>query len=402
VRRPLLDDKAPYIFRTHDFGSTWTKIVNGIRSDDWVHAVREDQTRRGMLYAATQHGVYLPYDDGTRWTSLSLNLPDVPVSDLVVEANDLVIATHGRGFYVLDNIALLRQFSPQVAGAQHAWLFAPPTATRSTGAVALTYWLKRPAKIVDIDVLDGSGAVVRSFTSDSARRAQGTPSLSLNAGINRVNWDLRYPGATTFPGMILWGASTAGPAAAPGTYRVRMRVDGDEQMQPLDVVRHPRFTDATDEDLHAQFPLAIRIRDKVSEANQAVIGIRRIKREAADRVAKNARLKQSADRLSASLSDVEDDIYQVRNQSGQDPLNFPIRINNRLANLLRVVNSGDGRPIDNAPVLFNEYSRLLDVQLNRLQQVLDRDLAAFNSDVRRQGLEPIVAKCTGARCNIIS
>jgi hypothetical protein len=355
-----------------------------------------------MLYAATQHGVYLSYDDGTRWTSLSLNLPDVPVSDLVVEANDLVIATHGRGFYVLDNIALLRQFSPQVAGAQHAWLFAPPTATRSTGAVVLTYWLKRPAKIVDIDVLDGSGAVVRSFTSDSARRAQGTPSLSLNAGINRVNWDLRYPGATTFPGMILWGASTAGPAAAPGTYRVRMRVDGDEQMQPLDVVRHPRFTDVTDEDLHAQFALAIRIRDKVSEANQAVIEIRRIKREAADRVAKNARLKQSADRLSASLSDVEDDIYQVRNQSGQDPLNFPIRINNRLANLLRIVNSGDGRPIDSAPVLFNEYSRLLDVQLNRLQQVFDRDLATFNNELRRAGLEVIVARCAGARCNNIS
>src|SRR5205085_1803109 len=130
VRRPLLDDKSPYIWKTNDFGRTWTKIVNGIRADDWIHAVREDPTRRGLLYAAAQHGVYLSYDDGATWQSLSLNLADGPVSDLVVEANDLVIGTHGRGFYVLDNIWPLREFTPAVAGANSV-LYVPRVMFRS-------------------------------------------------------------------------------------------------------------------------------------------------------------------------------------------------------------------------------------------------------------------------------
>jgi photosystem II stability/assembly factor-like uncharacterized protein len=405
VRRPLLDDKAPHIFRTHDYGRTWTKIVSGIRADDWVHAVREDPTRRGMLYAGTQHGVYLSYDDGATWQSLSLNLPDVPVSDVIVEANDLVIGTHGRGFYILDNIGPLRQYTPNVVAAADAWLFAPATGIRSGGAVALTYWLKRPATRVNLDILDNAGAVVRTFTSDTTRRVQGQPTLSVNAGVNRVNWDLRYASATTFPGMILWGATTAGPAAVPGQYTVRLSVGGRQQSQPVVVARNPMFADVSDDDLKAQFALAIQVRDKVSEANNAVIEIRRIRTAAADRMAKNAdaRLEEAGATLTTNLSDVEDDIYQVKNQSGQDPLNFPIRINNRLANLLRIVNSGDGRPIANAPVLFAQYTEQLAVQLTRLQQVIDRDLAAFNAELRRLRLQPIQTTCApGAACSTAS
>jgi photosystem II stability/assembly factor-like uncharacterized protein len=425
VRRPLLDDKAPYIFRTRDFGKTWTTIVSGIRANDWVHAVREDPTRRGLLYATTQHGVYVSYDDGASWESLSLNLPDVPVSDLVVEANDLVIATHGRGFYVLDNVGPLRQYAPAVASAD-AWLFTPATAIRSTPGVAFTYWLKKDAQRVTLDVLDSAGHVVRSFVPDTTRRdstrADSTrrdsvraaaeesfgptpgPFTSTKAGANRVVWDLRYASATTFPGMVLWGASTAGPAAQPGRYTVRLTVDGREQAKPLVVRRNPLFKDVTDADLRAQFALAIKIRDKVSEANGAVVQVRGIKREAADRIAKNndAKLKETGDKLATKLSDVEDDLYQVKNRSGQDPLNFPIKINNRLANLQRVVSSADGRPIANAPVLFAEYTKQLDVQIGRLQQVITTDLAAFNAELQRLGLAPINAMCPGRQvCGIV-
>ena len=205
--------------------------------------------------------------------------------------------------------------------------------------------------------------------------------------------------------MILWGANTAGPAAAPGQYTVRLSVDGRQRSQPVAAVRNPMFANVTDDDLRAQFALAIQIRDRVSDANRAVIEIRRIKTEAAERTTKNAneRLKQVAATLTTSLSDVEDDIYQVKNQSGQDPLNFPIRINNRLANLLRVVNSGDGRPIANAPVLFAEYTRQLEAQLTRLQQVIDRDLAAFNAELRRLRLAPVETACVpGQTCRIAS
>jgi hypothetical protein len=424
VRRPLLDDKAPYIFRTRDFGKTWTKIVNGIRANDWVHAVREDPTRRGLLYAATQHGVYLSYDDGANWESLSLNLPDVPVADLVVEANDLVIATHGRGFHVLDNIGPLREYGP-AALASDAWLFTPATAIRSTPGVALAYWLKKDAQRVTLDVLDSTGHVVRSFVPDTTRRdstrrdstrvAGGAggdegfgptpgPFTAAKTGVNRLVWDLRYASATTFPGMVLWGASTAGPAAPPGRYTVRLTVDGREQTKPIVVRRNPLFKDVTDADLRAQFALAIKIRDKVSEANGAVVQIRGIKREATDRVTKNsdAKLKDTGDKLTTNLSDVEDDIYQVKNRSGQDPLNFPIKINNRLANLQRVVSSADGRPIANAPVLFAEYTKQLSVQMGRLQQVVNTDLAAFNAELQRLGLDPINAKCPGKQvCGVV-
>jgi hypothetical protein len=204
--------------------------------------------------------------------------------------------------------------------------------------------------------------------------------------------------------MVLWGASTAGPAAPPGRYTVRLTVDGREQTKPIVVRRNPLFKDVTDADLRAQFALAIKIRDKVSEANGAVVQIRGIKREATDRVTKNsdAKLKDTGDKLTTNLSDVEDDIYQVKNRSGQDPLNFPIKINNRLANLQRVVSSADGRPIANAPVLFAEYTKQLSVQMGRLQQVVNTDLAAFNAELQRLGLDPINAKCPGKQvCGVV-
>jgi hypothetical protein len=318
----------------------------------------------------------------------------------MVEANDLVIGTHGRGFYVLDNIGPLREYSPTVASSGDPMLFTPPAGIRSSNPVALTYWLKQPAKRVDIEVLDGAGAVIRTFTSDSASAIAGSARPAIAAGVNRFGWDLRYEGALTFPGMILWGASTAGPAAVPGNYSVRLTVDGRAQTKQIAVRRHPLFTEISDQALRAQFDLGLKIRDKVSEANTAVIESRRIKKEAADRLTKNndGNLKQLGTRLTTNLTDVEDDIYQIKNQSGQDPLNFPIKINNRLANLLRIINSGDGEPIANLPVLLNEYSKQLDVQTARMQQVLVRDLAAFNAALRRLGLPPVdPPKCTSGR-----
>ena len=214
------------------------------------------------------------------------------------------------------------------------------------------------------------------------------------AGLNNVTWDLRYPSATSFPGMILWGGGVTGPAAPPGTYQVRMTADGKTQTQPLIVKRHPLFK-VTDADLQEQFNLTIQIRDKVSEANNAVIQIRRIKTQVAERIGKSngdAKLKAAGDALTKNLSVVEEEIYQVRNQSGQDPLNFPIKINNRLASLLSMVGHGDGKPIGNALPIFNDLKAELKVQTDRLGRVLNADLAAFNTEAKRLGLETVSEK----------
>jgi hypothetical protein len=204
---------------------------------------------------------------------------------------------------------------------------------------------------------------------------------------------LRYPNATTFPGMILWGGSTTGPVAAPGSYRVRLHVDDNTQTQPLAVRRNPTLS-ATDADLRAQFALAMQIRDKVSEANQAVIDIRRVKEQVTDRETKSpdAKLKSTGDTLTKHAAAVEEEVYQVRNQSGQDPLNFPIKVNNRLASLLGVVERGEGRPIANAEPIFKDLSAELKVLTDRWAKVLAVDLAAFNAEARRLGLETVSAK----------
>jgi len=213
------------------------------------------------------------------------------------------------------------------------------------------------------------------------------------AGLNRTAWSLEYPGPATFPGMVLWGATTSGPDAPPGNYQVRLTVDGRTQTQPLIVKRHP-LSATTDADLQEQFNVAIQIRDKVSEANNAVILIRSVKQQVKDRLekSKDAQLADAAGRLTANLSAVEEAIYQVKNQSSQDPLNYPIKINNRIASLLRAVNMGDGKPIASIEPIFRDLSGELKVQTDKLQQVLAADLPGFNKEAARLGLGAVSSK----------
>jgi photosystem II stability/assembly factor-like uncharacterized protein len=454
VKKPLLNDLAPYIFRTLDYGRTWTKIVKGIGPADFAHVVREDPARRGLLYAGTQNGAYVSYDDGENWKPLSLNLPGTQVSDLVVESNSLAIATHGRSFYILDDLNVVRQ-APEAASATGATLFKPADAVRGAGGATISYLLKAPAKVLTLEILDGAGRVVQTFPGraggpgagrgrgrgsdtpgdagaplpDAAPAASttaqvgagqrggseppaspeeapatggrgGAASASMNAGLNRVTWNLTYPGPTMFPGMVLWGATTAGPAALPGSYEVRLTVDGQTLTQPIRMRRHP-FRNVSDADLREQFDLATQIRDKVSEANNAVVQIRAVKAQIAERTAKaaDATLKAAGEELTTGLSAIEEEIYQVRNQSNQDPLNFPIKINNRLASLLRAVNFGDGKPIANAAPILKDLSAELKVQIDRLQQILGSESAGlrrFNEELRRLQLAPITISQPGA------
>ena len=404
VRRPLLNDLAPYIFRTDDFGATWTKIVDGIRADAYVHTVREDPTRRGLLYAGTQHGVYVSFDDGAAWQELNGNLPDVPIADLIVEDNELVIGTHGRSFWVLDNITPLRQLTPDLA-ATDAKLFTPPPGIRSGGGLTLSWWLKDAPELAHLEILDSDGDVVRTFQPDipvdttvtpgPEARYQRGPKVALESGIHQLTWDLRGDGITVFPGMVLWGVRVSAPALPPGAYTARLTADQHTVTAPLRVVRNPRITDVTDADLEAQYAFTSAIRDKVNEANETVISIRRVKGQLEARLEESddSRLHSAGATLEANASQVEANVYQVRNRSGQDPLNFPIKVNNRLANLMSMAEQGDGRPGNQMPEIFQILVDELQGYTDRLREVWDTDLEAVNRELDRLGLERINPLC---------
>jgi photosystem II stability/assembly factor-like uncharacterized protein len=423
VRLPLLGDLSPYIWKTADYGQSWTKIVDGIRDDAYVHAVREDPNRKGLLYAATQHGVYISYDDGADWLELNPNLPDLPIVDLIVEHNELAIASHGRGFWVLDNISALRQVSPDLADREVV-LFETPVAFRSGNGTTLSWWFAEAPIEAKLEILDASGVVLRTYTpeppwSDSTATADsipteaseeaekeaakgaatGTPkrdrwagpAMPAHEGLNLLPWDLRIAPAATFPGMILWGVRTMAPVVPPGTYTVRLTADAHTATTEVEVRRNPWITDVTDADLQAQYAFGLRIREKVNEANSAVIAIRRVKAQLAERLEESddSRLSDAAEVLETNASAVEADIYQVQNRSNQDPLNFPIRVNNRLANLLSMSERGDGRPGSGLEEVFQIMVDTLREYTDRLDEVWATDLAAVNRELARLGLAPL-------------
>ena len=376
-----MDDRSPYAWRTDDYGEHWTKIVGGIRSDDFVRVVREDPKREGLLYAGTEHGVYVSFDDGASWSGLSFNLPDVPVTGLVVKERDLVISTHGRSFWVLDDIATLRQIDTELlTTASH--LFEPATAFRRSVPAVIDYYLRAPSQDVRVDILDTAGQHVRTLF-------EGTHA----EGAYRQTWNLRYPGAVTFDGIVLEGGDpTVGPWAPPGRYQVQLSVDGHEQVRLFDVQRDPRLTGVTDADLMSQFELARAIRDHESRANESVVMIRDLAARADANLNRsdNPQLQASVQGFIKRIRVIEAELYQVRNQSPKDKIAFPIKLNDRLTGLRSRLERGDAAPTEAYRRVFDELSTQLSVQLNLLEEVVRQDLPRLNEDFTSSGLPAIV------------
>jgi hypothetical protein len=407
------DDRAPYVYRTDDVGKTWTKIVAGVPENDFARSIREDIKKPGLLYLGTEHGIYVSFDNGANWQSLRLDLPVTPVHGIVSTENDLVIGTHGRSFYILDNAAILRQLTPVVAGAT-VHVFDPPAAIRGISrGVSIDYLLKSAADKVTMEILDDQGQAINVYSGaaekDAAKpeAARGEdeegvrrqpPRVATKAGMNRFVWDMRYANAADFPGMILWAGSTRGPVARPGRYQVRLTAGGETKSAGFTIRKNPNLTAVSDGDLQEQFTLAMQIRDRVTQANEAVIRIRDLKKQIADRVSavrSKEKGQQSSDAViggeavALRLTMVEGEIYQYRNQSSQDPLNFPIKLNNKLAALQGVVESGDGKPTDQSYAVFKDLSDRLDEQLAKLAAVVKTNVAAFNKSIQQKKLEAV-------------
>lgn len=410
AKRYQMGDRAPYIWKTADYGKTWKKIVNGLPADEFVHTVREDIKRQGLLFAGTEHSVYVSFNDGANWQLLQLNLPNTQVADLVVTEKDLVVGTHGRSVYILDDIAPLREYKPEIIKS-NVHFYKPDYAVRRAQSAIFQYYLPKMIDSVQIEILDSSNAVVNTFKgykpkTDSAKNAMkanakgDTTSLiaiakvtslkpdSLSArpseddddefsfpkpkmpgtiaGINQFEWDLHYPGAKEFPGMIIWGARiTQGPWALPGKYKVRLTAAGETITHPFEIKSNPAAPDVTMADLKEQFKLASELRDKTSKANETVMQIRAIK----DTLNKKSVKTDAEKRLVQQLSLIEETLYQVKNESNQDPLNFGIRLNNRLASLWKIVESGDGKPTDGSYLVTKELTAELEKQVQQVNKI---------------------------------
>jgi hypothetical protein len=386
------------VFKTTDYGKTWTKIISGIKDGHFARAIREDLKKAGLLYLATEHGVYVSFNDGGIWQPLQLNLPDTPIRDLVLRNDDVVLGSHGRGFWILDDIAPFRSATSLVEN-QEVVLFEPANPIRGIYEAKVQYYLQNEADSITIEILDGKGELIKSFTGKEPvykpdpnlpwwqRGGSSVPTTA--KGLNSFTWDLRYPGATSFEGMIIWsGRPQRGPLAPTGEYQVRLKLGDYSKTFSFNIEMDPNLEGITKEDLQKQFDLAVQIRNKTSEANEAVIQIRKIRKQSNEFLESkdNVQLAQSINNMLAKMKVIEEDLYQVKNQSNQDPLNFPIKLNNRLASLRRSVENGQARPTDAAYVVFEELNAELTGHLTKLNQIIESDLNTINQQLKSVGM----------------
>ena len=399
--RYQVDDRAPYVYKTTDYGKTWTTIIKGIKPQDFARAIREDHKKKGLLFLGTENGVYASFDAGENWESLQLNLPVTPIRDLVVKNDDVVLGTHGRSFWILDDIAQLRELNATTAAAT-LHFFKPADPIRGIYNLNVQYYLNEKVDSVEVSILDASGKLVQKFVGNQEVFKQdnsvpywerdGNTKPTTAKGINSFSWNLRYAGATTFPGMIIWsGRPQVGPKAVPGKYKVSVMANGLEQSHEIDIKMDPNLKGISLEDLTKQFQLAMQIKEKESEANEAVKEIRKLKPQLENQKSgvKDSMLLKEMNAVMMALQKVEEDLYQVKNQSGQDPLNFPIKLNNRLSSLRRSVETGDARPTDASYVVFAELSKELSILLTSKLNIHNNSLKSLNEKLVKAGLKSV-------------
>lgn len=420
-----LDNYKPYIYKTTDYGKTWKKIVNGIADDAFTRVVREDPNRKGFLYAGTETGMYYSVNDGESWQSLRLNLPVTPITDLAVHKRekDLVVATQGRSFYILDNLNLLYQMSD--ANRAEAYLFKPEDAYRTPGGggfpipagapiganppngAVINYFLRSKSKEVVLEFFDANGKSIRKFTGKAdaqnnqqqeggGRRGAGDAPVPVETGLNQFVWNYRLPNATGLPGLIMWGGSLAGPRVAPGNYQVKLTVDGKLAGTENFVVKADPRLATTQEEFQKQFDFLSKTRSKLSETHEAILEIRDVRKQFEDLSARlkpeQKDLKDKAADIIKKLTAVEEELMQTKIKSSQDALNFPIKLNNKLAALASTVDAADYAPTNQSYDVYNDLTGKIDAQLAILAQIKSNDIAEFNRMYAAKSLPVITVR----------
>jgi len=406
-------DYTPYIYKTLDYGKTWTVITTGIPKEEFVRVVRADPKRKGLLYAGTEKGMWISFDDGASWSKFQLNLPPVPIADLAVKNDNLVAATHGRSFWLIDDLTPLHQLTKDMA-AKEAVLYKPMASYRMPGGagwreanrklegqnhpggVMVHFFVKALDEKADVklEFLESDGDVIKSYHNKAKERAE---QLSAKAGGNRFVWDMRYPGYKTFPGMVFYGSPNLGPKAVPGKYKVRLTVNGQSQEQEFEILKDPRINTTLPE-LQAQFDFLTKVRDKVSDANQGVVDIRKIKDDLASLKSKIGAepqyndLREAMKKFEEELNVHENNIHQTKNRSVQDPLNYGIKMNNRLAHLMVEQGGGDFAPTQQGEEVRQMLTKMVDDELGKLNATIDRNVERINTMAKEKGIELLSVK----------
>ncbi len=387
-------DFTPYLYKTTDYGKSWKLITNGINNEHFTRVLREDPKKKGLLYAGTETGMYISFDDGKNWKSFQLNLPIVPITDLTIKNNNLVVATQGRSVWIIDDLSMLHQLYN--ATGSETMLFKPKDTYRMRGGsrkgsktagtnhpngVITNFYLKdfNDKDEVSLTYFDAKGDTIQTVSTKNKKENK----LEVKKGGNTFVWNMTYKGAERLKGMILWWASLSGPRATPGTYKVTLNVNGKESSQPFTIVADPR-AESTLGDMQQQFEFVKDVNETMDNAHKSIKKIRNINKqlsafEAQYKGDENLKeLLEKAKELKEKFTKIEEALYQTKNRSGQDPLNFPIRLTNKLGHLNSLVSMGDFAPTAQDIAVKKQLTKEIDTQLTAFNALINGEISAFN------------------------
>lgn len=404
--RYKLDDFAPYIYKTEDYGKTWKQIVNGIDKMHFTRAMRADQKKPGLLYAGTEYGMYISYDDGANWKKFQLNLPEVPITDLTIKNNDLVVATQGRAFWIIDDLSIVQGRDADIAnknihvfGVNESYRMlgggggfggGGAAALRNAGVnppngAVINYWLKNvtDSTKASIVILDKNKQTIRTFSTDAK---EARDKVEVSKGMNQFVWDMNYAEGDRIDGMILWNGIPGSIKASPGQYFVRVKSGKDSAEVPFTIKADPNYK-ITQADYEDQFNFLITARDKFNEVQKAIRDIRTLRTQINDLTSRAGKdlpkeVKQLADTINKQMTVIEETLYQTKSRSGQDVLNYPIRINDKLSGVFDAANSGVQAPSKQVRDVYADLAAQADAELAKLKRIREEDIPKLNQLIR--------------------
>jgi photosystem II stability/assembly factor-like uncharacterized protein len=402
-------DYKPYIYKTDNYGKSWDLIVNGIEEESFTRALRTDPKRKGLLYAGTEKGMYISFDDGKNWQPFQQNLPIVPITDLAIKDDNLIVATQGRSLWIIDDLTPLHQLNSSTL-KKEVVLYKPKDAynlaggngrasrtagTNHAGGVAINYFIKTAHEkdTISLSFYDMNDNLIKKYAT-KADKEKKEETLKVKDGNNVFNWNMMYDGAESVDGMILWWASLNGPMALPGAYKVELAVNNAKQSQNFKIMNNPS-SEVTESEMKAQFDFINDINIKMTEIHKALKNVKKVrsqvsllKKSITDKK-KHKDLIDFADKLVKDMTKIEETLYQTKSKSGQDPLNYPIRLNNKLAHLNSLTRVGNYAPTQQAIDFKNEITKEIDVELVKLNALFTNGVKELNQKVKESTIDLI-------------